>query len=148
MDKTPDKATLFRKKAYTYMCCFCNQCPRHKNCLRWEAGQYIDPKLHVTNCISPLYGKAQDGSCEFFRDNKPLTMPVGMKNFYCNMPGHIERAIKSTLIDHSCRATYYKYHRGDRPINPKFLADIQNVCRQFGWTEPLHFDGEVTDYWW
>ena len=148
MDKTPDKATLFREKAATYLCCFCDQCPCHANCLRWEVGQYIDPKLHVATCISPRYSKAQDGSCEYFRDNQPLTMPVGMKHFYHDMPGHTERAIKNTLIGHSCRATYYKYHRGDRPIHPAMLADIQSVCRMFGWTAPLHFDAEVTDYWW
>lgn len=143
-----DKETLFREKATTYLCCYNNHCPRHAQCLRWEVGTFTDPNQHITTCISPHYAKSLDGSCEHFRDNRPQRMPVGMKNFYHDMPSSVERAIKNTLISHSCRATYYKYHRGDRPITPKVLADIQSVCQQFGWTQPPKFDTETEDYLW
>lgn len=143
-----DKATLFREKAVKYLCCFNDHCPRHAECLRWEVGQYVDPDQHLTTCISPKYGKAQDGSCEFFRTNQLLRMPLGMTHFYHDMPGHMEVSIKRVLIGHSNRSTYYKYHSGYRPIGPAMLSDIQETCREYGWTQPLQFDREVEDYDW
>lgn len=144
-----NKEALFRKKAKTYLNCFNEHCPLHSRCLRWEVGRYFDPQTHVANCISPLYAKAADGSCDYFRDNQPVVIPLGMsQRFYNDMPVRYARPIKQALIDHFCRSIYYEYHRGDRPITPRVLAVIQSVCRQAGWTQPLQFDGEVEDYVW
>ena len=143
-----DKTTLFREKAATYLCCFCDQCPLHERCLRYEVGSYIDPRQHLVTSISPHYAPAAAGTCEYFRDNQLRKMPLGMTHFYDDMPHRIERAVKNQLIGLNCRATYYKYHRGDRPINPDFLTDIQSACSHAGWTQPLHFDSEVEDYAW
>ena len=76
-------------------------------------------------------------------------MPLGMKQaFYHDMPYHVERDIKDTLINHFGRTGYYRYHSARRPITPDALQVIQTVCQRFGWTEPLRFDGEVEDYVW
>lgn len=143
-----DKTKLFREKAATYLCCYNEHCPRHAQCLRYEVGKYTDPKQHTTTCVSPYYAKSQDGTCEYFRDYQIRRLPVGMTGFYHDMPSHTERAIKNELIGKSCRATYYKYHRGERPIPPDVLATIEDVCRNCGWTQPLKFDSEVEDYVW
>ncbi len=144
-----DKETLFRQKADHYLCCYNADCPRHDHCLRWEVGQHIDPERHVATCVSPFYQKAADNQCDLFRDNQPVTMPVGMKTrFYHDMPYHVQRFIKDHLIAHNCRATYYKYHNGERPITPDYLAVIRSICQQAGWQGPLDFDGETTDYVW
>ena len=138
---------LFREKAKKYLACFNGGCPLREQCLRWTVGQYVDIDVRVVTCVNPRYTLVGEG-CDLFRDNRPITMPVGMTRFYHDMPGHIERSIKRRLIAHSCRATYYKHHRGDRPITPDYLAVIQRICREEGWQGPLHFDGEVTDYVW
>lgn len=144
-----DKETLFRQKADKYLCCFNSHCPRHDQCLRYETGQYYDPHRHTANTISPLYDKAADGSCEYFCDNQPVTMPVGMKqHFYYDMPSRIERQVKSALISHFGRTLYYSYHGGRRPIPPQVLATIESVCQQAGWTQPLQFDGQEEAYLW
>ena len=145
----PDKETLFRQKAEKYLCCFNDHCPRHEQCLRWEVGQYYDPKKRIANCVSPRYSKAADGTCDNFRNNEPHTMPLGMKHrFYYDMPERISKQVKRALIDHYYRSLYYEYHRGDRPIPPEVVATIESICSQAGWTAPLQFDGEVTDYAW
>ena len=144
---TTDKEILFRQKAEKYLCCFNDRCPSHTQCLRWEVGQCVDPAVRILTCISPNYLKPNQNRCHHFRDNQPLTMPIGMKKrFYYDMPARIAQAIKRTLINYNCRATYYKYHNGLRPITPDYLAVIQEACRQAGWKGPLEFDGEVTDY--
>ena len=147
--KMEEKEALFRQKAKSYLCCFNDSCPLHDHCLRWEAGQYYDSDLHVATCISPRYQAAVDGHCDQYRNDQRVTMPVGMMTrFYHDMPAHTAKAIKRRLIAHTCRATYYKYHRGDRPITPDYLAVIQRICREEGWQRPLMFDAEVTDYVW
>lgn len=144
-----DKKTQFTQKAATYLCCFNDYCPRHTQCLRWEVGTYVAPATSIVNCVNPRYQKAIDGQCDQFRDNQPITMPVGMKNrFYHDMPAHTAQAIKAALIAQNCRATYYKYHRGDLPIVPDYLALIKRVCLKEGWQQPLQFDSEVTDVVW
>ena len=144
-----DKETLFREKSERYLCCFNDSCPRHNQCLRWEVGKYIDPATRTVTCVNPRHQDEKRRPCSLFRNNKPVTLPVGMKTrFYYDMPSHTAKAIKNALISHTCRTTYYKYHNGERPITPALLATIHSVCEQEGWTQPLQFDGEVTDYVW
>lgn len=144
-----DKEILFSQKADGYLCCFNDQCAQRNHCLRWQVGQYVDRQQRVVTCVNPLYQLAANGHCDEYRDDQQVTMPVGMKKgFYRDMPSHVERSIKNALIAHTCRSTYYQYHNGKRPITPDMLAVIRSVCKQAGWTQPLQFDGEVTDYAW
>ena len=139
---------IFREKAEKYMVCFNAECPLHEQCLRWTVGHYVDSACHVVTCVNPRYAPAAKGRCDLFRDNRPITMPIGMTGFYRDMPGHTEHSIKRRLIAQSCRSTYYKYHRGDRPITPDMQELITRISREEGWQGALTFDGEVTDYVW
>ncbi len=140
---------IFREKAVNYLVCFNNHCPLHGRCLRYDVGQAADPKLLAVSAVHPNYEHAEDGQCDLFRDHTPQRMNVGMKlHFYTNMPAHVAVAIKKRLIARNCRATYYQYHNGRRPITPDYLAFIEQVCREEGWTGPLTFDGETEDYVW
>lgn len=131
------------------MVCFNDHCPRHEQCLRWQVGHHVAPSQHVVTCINPHYAPVAEGRCDHFRDARAVTMHVGMKSrFYRDMPAHIARGIRDTLIAHNCRATYYHYHNGHRPIPPKYEAFIRRTCIQHGWTQPLHFDEEMEDYVW
>lgn len=138
-----------REKASHYLVCYVEQCPLHESCLRWKLGPYTDPEEHVIMCQNPMDQHATDGHCVNYRNATPLRMPLGMKQaFYHDMPYHMERDIKDTLISHFGRTGYYRYHSARRPITPDVLQVIQTVCLRFGWTEPLRFDGEVEDYVW
>jgi hypothetical protein len=144
------KEKLMRQKAAAhYLSCFNDQCPLHERCLRWEVGLYTSPSTRIITCVNPRSQAASNGQCDLFRDNQPVSMPVGMKNrFYLDMPAHTAQGIKRTLIAHNCRATYYKYHNGQRPIDPEYLTIIQRTCQEAGWQGPLEFDGETIDYVW
>ena len=144
-----EKEKLFKEKAENYLLCYCDDCPQHGECLHWEVGTYADEGLNVVTCVNRRWAKVKDGPCPFFAFNQPVHMFCGMKNqFYRNMPAHIAVSIKKRLIAHNCRATYYKYHNGQKPIPPHFLEFIQQVCQEEGWTQPLRFDCEVEDYVW
>ena len=140
---------LFKEKAKTYLVCFHDRCPRHEHCLRWLVGRHVDPSVSIATCVSPLYAPAVEGRCDQYRNDQPVRMPVGMsQHFYHDMPAHIALSIRKALIAHNCRSTYYHYHSGRRPITPDYEALVRQVCQQFGWTQPLRFDGEVEDYVW
>ena len=142
---TKDKNKAFQEKANSYLCCFNEHCPIHTHCLRWEVGQFINPSVSVITCVNPRYNAFTDDHCEHYRDDQLVTMPVGMKTrFYRDMPARIAQAIKGALIAHNSRGTYYKYHRGERPITPAYLALIQRVCLENGWQGPLEFDSVPT----
>ena len=144
-----NKEQVMREAADSYLCCFCGQCPRHEQCLRWEVGLYADRSRHLMRCINPRYKAADDGTCTFFRDNTPQLMPVGMrKQFYREMPAYKATAIRRRLIHHNCKRTYYMYHNGLKPITPDYYELIATVCKSEGWDGPLLFDGEVFDYVW
>lgn len=143
-----EKETLFREKAKKYLVCFNESCSLHAQCLRWEVGKYYDHDIKVVTCVSPVYSKVAEGKCALFCDNTPIRMPIGMKNFYYNMPAHTATAIKKDLIESSCRATYYNFHSGRRPITPEVQELIERTCRKHGWNEPLQYDGETEDYLW
>lgn len=143
-----DKEKILREKAKTYMVCFHDECPLHERCLRWEVGRYASTELRVSKCVSPRYEKAGTEQCDLYRSNEPVRMPVGMKHFYYDMPAHTASDIRRSLIAHNCRATYYKYHSGYRPITPEYQHLIESVCRRHGWNGPFNYDGEVIDYVW
>lgn len=146
---TNDATTLLQQKAKSYLNCFNDHCPKHDRCLRYLVGSHIDPTLHIASCISPHYHKVADGSCDYFRDNQPLRMFVGLKeHFYYEMPQHTMRSIKNHLIGTLGRTIYYEYHNGKRPITPDILSLIQSTCLHFGWSHPLHFDSETETYVW
>ena len=47
------EADIMREKAENYLVCFIDGCPLRESCLRWVAGQYVDPKLMVRTAINP-----------------------------------------------------------------------------------------------
>lgn len=143
------KEETFRKKANDYLVCYNEYCARHEHCLRWQVGKYVKPSLQAVTCINPNYAPAVEGRCDFYRDDQPVKMPIGMKTkFYEDMPARMAYRIKNALIDYNCRSTYYRYHNGLRPITPAYETLIRSVCNRFGWSQPLQFDDEVIDYVW
>ena len=115
----------------------------------FEIAKHIKDLLNVVTCINRRWAKVKNGLCPYFTPNQPVKMYCGMKShFYRDMPAHTAVSIKKRLIDYSNRATYYKYHNGQKPIPPKFLNFIKQVCQEEGWTQPLSFDGEVEGYVW
>ena len=140
---------IFKEKAETYTVCYNQQCPLHEHCLHYDVGPFVQRWQRVVPAVSPYYEHSSDGQCDLFKDNKPVKMMVGMKkHFYFDMPARIASSIKNRLINHTCRATYYKYHNGKLPIPPQLLSYIEKVSREAGWTQPLVFDDEVEGYAW
>lgn len=143
------KQALLGYKAKKGLVCTIGKCSRHTHCLRWQAAQLASSSQHMLNTINPNFERAVGRQCEFYVSDEALVMPVGMtQHFYEDMPQRIQQRVKKVLIQHSCRATYYKYHSGHRPINPAMQQLIEDTCRAAGWSGPFIYDSYVTAYDW
>ena len=139
---------ILEEKAQKYIVCFDVQCPQHEHCLRWQAGQYVPESYFSVYCVNPNHVRKDGGECIAYRDDRPQRVPVGMVHFYEAMPGAMERAIKSRLIERFSRVIYYRYRRGDMTITPDVEQEIERICRECGWTDPLQFDGYAEKLIW
>ena len=142
------KEALLIEKARKSVICFNSECPRHEHCLRWQAGRVVTGSQRLAHVVSPHYAPIAQGRCDYYVNDQPLVMPVGMKHFYDDMPQRIQVRIKKELILYSCRATYYKYHSGLRPIHPAMQQLIERVAREAGWQGPFVYDSEITTFDW
>jgi len=128
--------------------CYNNQCPRREQCLRWLANGHANEKPLVLSVVNIQNAEVNSGNCPLFAADKTVTVWRGMTRFYHDMPHHTELAIKEHLIRNLTRTRYYKLRKGELPINATLRADIERVCRQHGWTEPLVFDSTGEEYLW
>ena len=127
------KEQLLREKSDNYVVCFNAACNKHEHCLRWQVGQHVSERVWMVKCVNQRYAPVVAGQFDCYRDDKPLVMPVGMKeHFYDDIPLGKARQIKRTLISDYGRTVYYRYHSGLLPIPPQVQAHIQMVCRLAG----------------
>lgn len=138
----------FREKANHYLVCFVDNCPLHEQCLRWLVGQYVSTTLPAYNAVNPRNPKNGGEHCAMFRKKQRVMMKRGMINFYHDMPGHIERAIRASLIAAFGRKQYFEMRKGTRLITPDHHQYILDVCRHHGWQGPLAYDGEQEEWMW
>lgn len=139
---------ILRKKTKGYVVCYSSKCPQREHCLRWQAAHRVKPDERIVTCINLLRPDTTNGSCQDYRDNKPVRIPKGMIHFYDNMPGKLEREIKSSLIARFTRVGYYKLRNGERQITPQIEREIAEICLEHGWSQPLVFDEYTEELLW
>lgn len=125
--------------------CFCEDCPRHGECLRFQAGLYVPSKLHWGPAVYPAAWKS--GECEFFKEACIETLAWGFKPLFRDVKQKdytpLRNEIKSYLGGHG---TYYRYNRGERLLNPEQQQHILELFRRRGYTEGLAFEHYLDDY--
>lgn len=141
-------ANIFRQKADHYLVCFNDLCPCREQCLRWLTGIYTDPQLVSTVSVNLRNPKVGGEQCLLFRPKVRIIMKRGMMQFYVNMTGRQEHAIRQKLISIYNRKVYYQMRNGLRLITPEQQQEIEQVCRNHGWNGPYLYDGEDEDFAW
>ena len=139
---------VFREKAASYLVCFIDRCPLHRQCLRWLVGQYVRPSLLAYKSVNPRNPEHGGKQCTMFRKNERVVMKRGFTNMYHDMPGHTESLVRNYLIMKWGRKHYFEMRKGDRLITPSQQRDVAKACKKFGWTGPIVFDGEQEDWEW
>ena len=139
---------IFREKAKTYLVCYSVTCPIRNHCLRSILSGYVPKEEKIVTAVNLTNKKVQRQGCPEYRDDQPVRMPVGFINLYHEMPSHLERTIKSHLIDTYSRKRYYEYRNGARVITPDVEQHIRDTFLSSGWKEEPRFDGYVEEYLW
>ena len=142
------KEEKFREHAKTYLLCFSTTCPLREHCLHYLLNEYASKTKLVTNSVNLNNPSMQTENCPHFVKDEPIEMPTGIEAIYYEMPGRIEKKIKSLLIDALTRKRYYAYHGGRLPMPPETEEYVRKVAKDAGWDAPLVFGGTITDYLW
>ena len=127
--------------------CFCEDCPRHGECLRFQAGLCVPSKLHWGPAVYPTAWKGRE--CEFFREARVVTLAWGFKPLFRDVKQKdytpLRDKIKGYLGGHG---TYYRFNRGERMLNPEQQEWILDLFRSYGYTEGLAFEhyGDAYDF--
>lgn len=139
---------IFSHKAPNYLLCFINECPRRATCLRWLVGQELQSNDYNILSVNPMHPEVKANKCALYREKKHVRYAKGMMHFYDEMTRSQEVGIKHRLIVHYGRRQYYEYRRGERLISPEMQAFIGQVCKDYGYTKELRYDGWQDDYAW
>ena len=139
---------VFSHKAPNYLLCFINECPRRATCLRWLVGQELQSNDYNILSVNPMHPEVKANKCALYREKKHVRYAKGMMHFYDEMTRSQEIGIKHRLIVHYGRRQYYEYRRGERLISPEMQAFIGQVCKDYGYTKELRYDGWQDDYAW
>ncbi len=139
---------MMREKASGYLVCFIDGCPLHETCMRWVVGQYVNQGLVSHISVNPRNPRMGGEDCPMFREKVRVKVKRGLTRFYHEMPGYMERSVRSELIAHFGRRRYFLMRKGELLIYPADQQAIERICRQQGWTAPLVYDGEDEDWLW
>ena len=139
---------LLEKAKGHYLVCFIEHCPLHSHCLRWLVGQHADTFPVSLTVVNPRHAGIGTEQCEMYCSDERVTMKYGLTRLYDDIPARKATAIRHQLIERWGRKFYFQMRRGDRPITPAQQQDVADVCRSCGWTGPIVYDAEDSDWQW
>lgn len=130
----------FRNVPHNWMLCFMHACPKKEECLRQLAASHLPEDRNFGPAVYPNIKIGEDG-CRFFTTGEPKRMAWGFRTIFAEVKSKHEQglriAMKQYLNGHS---NYYRYHNGERLLNPEQQEWIVNLFRRYGYTEGLTFD--------
>lgn len=133
-----DKDFDFKQVPYGWAMCYVEACPRKDECLRYQV--YLSlPGCMVNKCVMPA--ALRQPSCPHFRPIRKMRVAIGFQHIFNKVLASdiaIMRAELAAFL--GCRATFYRYRRGDQPLNPRQQKWIQEMFRRHGYTDEVTFD--------
>ena len=149
MTANKSREELFSEHAKTYPLCFSVQCTLREHCLHSLLNEYADKtQLFVITSINLNNPLTQTENCPNYASDEAIEMPTGIAPIYHDMPGWMEKKIKSSLIAYYSRKRYYMYHNGTLPMTPDVERHVRKTAKDAGWDKELIFAGSIIDYKW
>lgn len=147
---SPQKTSedLFREMAKNGAVCQSQSCPKREHCLCSILKDYVPEHYAVVTVVNLRNPRMQSEDCPRFCPDLPVRMPFGLRKMYYDMPTHLERSVKNSLISIFSRRRYYDYHCGRRPITSDVEATIRQTLLAAGWQQEPAFDGYTEEYLW
>lgn len=127
--------------------CFCEGCPKHEVCLRYQSTQCIPDNLTWGPAVYPT--SFRHGDCPHFKQIRVIHAAYGFSLLFRDVKqrdsANLQSQMKAYLGGHG---TYYRYNRGEKLLTPEQQQWILNLFTRYGYTENLAFDNyrDVLDF--
>lgn len=133
-----DKDFDFKQVPYGWAMCYVEACPRKDECLRYQV--YLSSlRRTMHNCVMP--GALLKKTCPHFHPIRKMRVAIGFRYIFEKVLARDIASMRSEMASFlGCRATFYRYRRGDQPLNPRQQKWIQEMFRRHGYTDEIVFD--------
>ncbi|MBP3756339.1 MAG: hypothetical protein J6I61_03560 [Prevotella sp.] len=119
--------------------CFCDGCPQHDDCLRYQTGLNLPANVTWGNAVYPT--AYRNGHCKLFKQIRLIHSAYGFKTLFSEVKQKdytpLRDQIKNYLGGHG---TYYRYNRGERLLTPEQQEWIVRQFARYGYTKGIQFD--------
>lgn len=141
---TEERTVDMRMVPRGYQYCFQEKCPMRKSCLRWIAGQHVDPAVTWGPAVYPTARKEKE--CSFYQKAEMQVMAWGFNNLFMNVLKRHDSTLRRTISEYlGGNGTYYRYRNGKKLLSPEQQRWILKLFKKYGYTD-VHFDHFVEVY--
>lgn len=133
---------------YTFARCFNAQCSKAEKCLRRMAALYDTNSYPFISIVNPDCLPADTCNCPHFRDAEKIHVAWGLKNLFDRIPYVDAISLRSQLLGHYGKTTYYRFYRGEHYLSPNEQNYIRRLFRQKGITDEPAFERYTDEYKW
>ena len=114
-----------------YLLCFNDDCALADECLHRLAARSGRQKDDVVTAVNSV--RCSGKSCRYYKPNKVATMAYGMKGSFHEVKADHIASMRSVLIHHFGRGSYYLRRNGLRPITPDEQQFICSIFNNYGY---------------
>ena len=129
----------FKQVPRGWAICYVPDCPRHDECLRYQAYLHAPEGRVYHKCILPTV--LLQGDCQHFRPIEKVRMALGFRNIFIDVKARDVTKMRAELTDFlGSPATFFRYRNGTNPLNPLQQQWIRNMFRRYGYSDNVAFD--------
>lgn len=131
-----------------YLYCQHKQCPRHNNCLHYQAALHIPQSLTHYSIVNPQHITGNENNCTFFKEYATTRFASGMDHLLDDIPYNIAIDIRKELYALMGRSMYYRIRNKERLLHPIEQEQIAKVFLKHGIETKPKFDKYIDKYDW
>lgn len=131
-----------------YAHCFNQQCTKNKKCMRHLVAKHCSPFRSTVCIINPICIPKETDTCTYFHPIQKIRIAWGVKHLFDNLPHKDVAEVKSQIINHFGKTTYYRLYRKERGMLPEDQKFIRTIFRRKGFMEEPNFDSYSDEYQW
>ena len=126
--------------------CFQNDCPLKDTCLRYAIGNLAPATL--THHATVLPAAREGDRCSLFATKEPVCIARGMEGLFAGVRAGDIPEMRSRLFRiFGSRAHFYRYRKGDYVITPEQQALVEQLFREYGYTQSIPYDLVTRDFY-
>ena len=121
--------------------CFRDECPLHKECLRWHTGQIIPDEIYSASCVFPFSPIGYE--CFLYVSMEKILAAHGFTIYYDCMRLEDQPVIRKIMEELLSRQYYNEYKCGMLLILPELQDSIKEVFEKYGYQDCIRFNDFV-----